>query len=221
MSGFLVVLVFTLGVLLIWQSVTSQQMFFRLPSRKAKFRPINWPDVVDDIHSAIRAGMSLPQAIHMLGESDQNQLSADFKVASLSYSQNGDFKSAMINLGQNVKDPTCDKFVAALVIAYDLGGADLGRLLSTLSESLRADTSIRGEIHARQSWTVNGARLALAAPWLTVMVLSTRSDARHIYFSNDGMRLLLFCGFLSAFAYFVMHRLGQLPREPRLIDESS
>ena len=217
MNGLLVTLIFVWGALFIWQSFTVQQKSITARHPKSRTLSINWPDIVDDVHSAIRAGMSLPQALAMLGESGQVQIRKEFRTAALSYDQTGDFKKALQTLAQELNDPTCDKFVSALVVAYDLGGSDLGRLLSTLSESLRSDTAIRGEIQARQSWTINGARLALAAPWLTVLVLSSRSDARDVYLSIQGVRLLIACGLISTLAYFVMQQVGRLPREPRLL----
>ena len=42
-------------------------------------------------------------------------------------------------------------------MARQVGGSELGRLLRTLSAFLRADARTRGEIEARQSWTVNAA----------------------------------------------------------------
>ena len=44
-----------------------------------------------------------------------------------------------------------------------MGGSDLGKLLGTLAEFLRESARTRSELEARQSWTVNAARLALAA----------------------------------------------------------
>ena len=39
--------------------------------------------------------------------------------------------------------------------AREVGGTDLGRLLSTLSGFLRDDARTRAELLARQSWSVN------------------------------------------------------------------
>jgi len=115
-----------------------------------------------------------------------------------------------------MKDPVVDKFTSALQIAYEVGGTDLGFLLRSLSEVIREDNKIRGEIEARQSWTVNGARLAVAAPWLTVFILSTRQSAANVYFSSQGVKLLTFCAAMSVFAYFAMTQIGKLPTAKRI-----
>ena len=135
----------------------------------------------------------------------------------ISYQTTGDFSASLIELKDQVNDPVADKFVAALVLAHDVGGADLGHVLKTLSEVLRADAKIRGEIVARQSWTVNGARLAVAAPWLTALVLCAHSEASQAYLSPGGIRVLLFCLFTSVVAYATMVQISQLPKEIRVL----
>lgn len=176
-----------------------------------------WPDVVDDLASAIRAGMSLPAALTELAKSGPLALRPVLSASLVSYHATGDFTGALMELKNEIKDPVADKFVAALVLAHEVGGADLGQVLKTLSEVLRADAKIRGEIVARQSWTINGARLAVAAPWLTSLVLSTHSEALKAYLSPGGIRILLFCLCTSVIAYATMMRISQLPKETRVL----
>lgn len=119
-----------------------------------------WPDVVDDLNSAIRAGLSLPQAMLLLADSGPIEIRPSFKQAMQRYQVTGDFNGALSLLGLINQDPVCDKFVSALQIAYEVGGTDLGYLLRTLSEVIREENKLRGEIDARQSWTINGARIS-------------------------------------------------------------
>lgn len=175
-----------------------------------------WPDVVDDLASAIRAGLSLPQAMLLLAESGPEDIRDSFSEAMKRYQIAGDFIGALNVLGDLVQDPIADKFVGALQIAYEVGGTDLGNLLRTLSEIIREENKLRGEIDARQSWTINGARLAIAAPWFTVLILSTRQSASTAYLSSQGLRILIFCGLISLFAYFAMTKIGELPSAKRI-----
>lgn len=221
----IIALMFTLAVILILQGLfqtrprTNQQ--FQLHSWVFKFRvsiPADvWPDVVDDLASAIRAGMSLPQAITELAKSGPSVLRPVLAASLVSYHATGDFAGALMELKDEVNDPVADKFVAALVLAHEVGGADLGQVLKTLSEVLRADAKIRGEIVARQSWTINGAKLAVAAPWLTALVLCAHSEASKAYLSPGGIRILLFCLLVSVIAYATMLRISQLPKEIRVL----
>ena len=85
--------------------------------------------------------------------------------------------SRLDRLKDRLADPVGDRVVEGLRIAREVGGGDLGRLLRNLSGYLRDDARTRSELEARQAWTVNGARLAVAAPWL-VLLLHVASSPR-------------------------------------------
>jgi len=110
-----------------------------------------------------------------------------------------------------------DRIVEALLAARDVGGSDLGRMLRTLSDFVRQDLRFRGEAEARRSWTVNGARLAIAAPWLVLLLLSTRPEAAVAYQTSAGMFVLVACAGACVLAYYLMTRIGRLPDEVRVM----
>jgi tight adherence protein B len=82
---------------------------------------------------------------------------------------------------------------------------------------LRADARTRGELEARQSWTVNAARLAVAAPWIVLALLGTRPEAAQAYNSVAGTLVLATGGVCSIAAYRLMIRIGRLPDDPRVL----
>ncbi len=59
----------------------------------------------------------------------------------------------------NSRTGSATRWVTAwsLRIAREVGGADLGRLLSTVSTFLRDEAETRAELETRQGWTVNSA----------------------------------------------------------------
>jgi tight adherence protein B len=220
--GIVLGLCFALGVLLIvgtFSHVPANITWPKLSGFKGQ-RGINqdvWPDVVDNLASAIRAGLSLPQAISEIATTGPLLVQPAFKQCASHYQQTGDFSAALLLLRQEFASVSTDKICSAIQIAYEVGGADLGLVLRSLSEVIREDARVRSEIMARQSWTVNGAKLAVAAPWLTALVLSTRSGTGVVYFSTSGIRMLAFCAFVSAVAYITMMRIGRLPVAERLM----
>jgi len=214
-----------LGIMLTWGAL-HEPMRFRgfkilkgtIPLKKhTKLAGDVWPDVVDDLASAIRAGLSLPQAVIELCNSGPETLRPVFQLCRDQYQATGDFNAGLTLVSENLEDPQADKFVASLQIAYEVGGADLGVLLRTLSEVMRDELILRGEIVARQSWTVNGAKLAVAAPWVTALVLSTRETAANVYTSPSGIRMLAICAVISLIAYLAMMKIAELPKEKRLL----
>lgn len=223
--GLIVGTLIALGSILVWGALREPIKFrgvkFKLNQgvfyHHEKLSPDVWPDVVDDLASAIRAGLSLPQAIVELCNSGPEQLRPTFKLCRDQYQATGDFRAGLNLIASNLKNPQADKFVASISIAHEVGGADLGVLLRTLSEVMREEIALRGEIIARQSWTVNGAKLAVAAPWVTVLVLSTRDTAANVYLSANGIRMLTICAVISVLAYVAMMKIAQLPAEKRLL----
>ena len=60
-------------------------------------------------------------------------------------------------LKDRLSDPVGDRLVGSLRIEREVGDADLGRLLSTVSTFLRDEAGTRAELETRQGWTVNSA----------------------------------------------------------------
>ncbi|PWD52392.1 type II secretion system protein F [Serinibacter arcticus] len=176
-----------------------------------------WPDVVDDLTSAVRAGLTLPEAMVAMAERGPEELRADMAVFAAEYRASGRFLDALTVWQERLADPVADRLAATLRVATEVGGTDLGRMLRTLSEFLRTDQRTRGELEARQSWTVNGARLAVAAPWLVLALMSGRGMSASAFDTPAGIGLLAGGAVVSALAYAVMLRIGRLPEDPRVL----
>ena len=176
-----------------------------------------WPDAVDNLASGIRAGLSLPEALTALGVRGPEPLRVPFRRFGEEYRATGRFDQALDGLKASLADPVGDRVVEALRMAREVGGTDLGRLLRTLSAFLREDARTRAELETRQGWTVNAARLALAAPWLVLLLLSTKPEAVAAYNQPTGAIVLLVGGAVSLIAYRVMLRIARLPTEHRVL----
>lgn len=124
-------------------------------SRRLREHSALWPDVVDNLSSAVRAGLSLPEALMQLGERGPEGLREPFAQFGRDYQATGRFHESLDRLKVRLADPVGDRVVEALRIAREVGGGDLGRMLRALSGFLRDDLRTRGELESRQSWTVN------------------------------------------------------------------
>jgi tight adherence protein B len=176
-----------------------------------------WPDAVDNLASAVRAGLSLPEALAQLGERGPEPLRPAFVWFASDYQTSGRFGDCLDRLKERLADPVGDRVVEGLRIAREVGGGDLGRLLRNLSGHLRDDARTRSELESRQSWAVNGARLAVAAPWLVLLMLSFQRDVISRYASTTGAIVLLTGAGVSLLAYRMMLRIGRLPVERRVL----
>jgi tight adherence protein B len=188
----------------------------RRDRRTTELRDV-WPDVVDNIASAVRAGMSLPEALGEVGTRGPQALRLAFHRFAADYRASGRFGVCLDRLKADLADPVGDRVIEALRVARDVGGSDLGRLLRTLAAFLRDDARTRAELETRQGWTVAAARLALAAPWLMLALLSLNPQAARAYDSTAGVLVLLIGGGLSLAAYRLMTRIAKLPQEQRVL----
>lgn len=189
---------------------------WRATKRTAVLRQL-WPDVVDHLRSAIRAGLSLPEALIQLGDKGPEELRHIFRDFGADYRSGGQFDPALNRLKERLADPVADRIVEALRLTRDVGGSDLGRLLGTLSEFLRESARTRSELEARQSWTVNAARLAVAAPWIVMVLLASRPEAVAAYNTPLGAAVLLGGLVVSVVCYSIMLRIGALPQDERVL----
>jgi tight adherence protein B len=176
-----------------------------------------WPEAVDNLTSAVRAGMSLPDALAALGSRGPEPLREAFDQFALDYQVTGRFGECLDRLKERLADPVGDRVIEGLRIAREVGGGELGRLLRNLSAYLRDDARTRSEMEARQSWTVNGARLAVASPWLVLLLMSFQSDVIHRYASPAGVVVLTIGAVACVVAYRLMMRIGRLPVERRIL----
>lgn len=189
---------------------------WRAKKRRAVLRQL-WPDVVDHLRSAIRAGLPLPEALIQLGDKGPEELRPIFREFGADYRAGGQFDGSLNKLKQRLADPVADRIIEALRLTREVGGSDLGRLLGTLAEFLRESARTRSELEARQSWTINAARLAVAAPWIVMILLATRPEAIRAYNTPLGAAVLLGGLVVSLICYTVMLRIGALPQEERVL----
>jgi tight adherence protein B len=197
--------------------VTPVALVRRLRDRRRAERREVWPDVVDNLASAVRAGLSLPEAVGAIADRGPEPLRPAFARFAADYRATGRFAESLDRLADELADPVADRLCEVLRLAREVGGTDLGRLLRTFSGFLREDARTRGELETRQGWTVNAARLAVAGPWLVLLLLATQSTTLTAFDSAGGRVLLVVGAVVCAVAYRLMVRIGRLPTEQRVL----
>lgn len=188
----------------------------RARRRRSDLREL-WPDAVDNITSGVRAGLALPEALSQLAVRGPQELRPAFQAFAEDYRTSGRFNDCLDDLKDRLSDPVGDRLVESLRIAREVGGSDLGGLLRTLATFLREDSRTRSELETRQGWTVNAARLAVAAPWAVLAMLCTRPESIQAYATTTGTVVLLVGAAVSAAAYRIMVFIGRLPEDERVL----
>ena len=209
-----VVLGTAFGVIASWGPIAAVR--YRRRRRLEELREV-WPEVVDNLASAVRAGMSLPEALTQIGVRGPGTLRRPFDRFGTDYRATGRFMVCLDRLKADLADPVGDRVVESLRMAREVGGSDLGRLLRTLSTFLREDARARAELETRQGWSINAARLAVAAPWVLLALLSLRPESVAAYDGRTGAIVIASGAALCLLAYRLMLRIARLPDEQRVL----
>lgn len=182
--------------------------------RRYLVRTQSWPDAIDFLLSSIRAGMSINHALIALQEQGPAVLRPVLLPMRQALLGGATVYEGLQLLKAHARDPVVDRLVLILEIAQHVGGSSLGTILRSLSHYVRAESRTRSELVARQSWTINAARLAVAAPWAIVALLSLRTH--EAYATAAGTWLLIVGAAATCIGYLWMKRAGELPLAARL-----
>jgi len=172
--------------------------------------------VIDALVAALRAGVSLPEACAGIAHRHNGMLRGGFDAFERTYCSSGSFVQGLAAMRDELRDPIADRVAVALSLAHEVGGSDLVRVLRTLGDFIRDDLRARREIEARWSWTVSAARVAAAAPWVVLLVMTTRPEAAAAFDSSNGLAVLVGGGIATVIGYRLMLRAARLPQDHRI-----
>lgn len=183
--------------------------------RLRRSRRALWSDVCDLLISAVRAGMSLPDAVAALAVSGPPALRPAFARFADDMAASGHFDSSALRVKETLADPVADRIIETLRMARHVGGTELTSVLRALSASVRADATLRAEVEARQSWVRGAAVVGVVAPWIVLGLLALRPEGAAAYATGAGAVVVLVGALVSVFAYRLTLRLGRLPETQR------
>lgn len=175
-----------------------------------------WPGVVDSIQSAISSGYSITDSLAELGHNGPIQLRPYFERFANRIDSGWQFEQAIDESKAEFGNEHADRLLEVLRIVSRSGSASLTSVLRQQSQNLRDELSLIGEIEAKQGWVSGTAKIAVAAPWIVVAMLSTRPENISAYNSLAGVTLLILGFVISVFAYRMVILFGSIPDSPRV-----
>jgi len=120
-----------------------------LRAREKRFRAFRdaFPDVLDSMARALRAGYPLPAAVDMVAADSPEPISAELKKASAEANLGMGWARALENLARRVPILEVNVFISAVVLHARTGGK-LGEVLTGVAENMREAISLQGEVRA-------------------------------------------------------------------------
>ena len=191
---------------------------FRVRVERLKFEQnFDWPKFLEAIHSAAWAGSSMIEAILDSKKFAPRHTFWAFDELAIDLNASLDVDAALLNLKMRLDSYPSDRFVAISQLAHQSSGRGYLAALRGQAQQLRADNATWQDVAAKQSWVISSGRLAVFAPWLTLLLLAMRKETAIAFATTEGVTVLVFGLVMSLVAFKLISFLGKLPSRPRII----
>ena len=176
-----------------------------------------WPDGIRDLVASISSGMSLPKAIDTMSRSGPTALREAF-IAFPVLTRTLGVVPALEVIKEELADPTSDRVIEVLILAYERGGAIVPRILQDLADATTRDLWAIEEIRTEALEQKINARAVFALPWFVLVALTARTGMfREFYQSPGGAVVILIGAAMSLVGIGIVRRLSRDPDEPRVM----
>jgi tight adherence protein B len=175
-----------------------------------------WPDGIRDILASVRSGASLPNAIEDLSMFGPEPLRDAFQGFAV-YARSLGVVRTLEMVKHDLADPTSDRVIEVLILAYERGGRVVPEILQDLAEATTRDLWTMEQVRTETLEQKINARVVFAMPWIVLVVITSRSGAfRDFYSSTTGLTVVVIGGVMSLLGIWIASRLGSQPAEPRV-----
>lgn len=130
-----------------------------------------FPEALDMMGRAMRAGHAFPTAVKMCGEEMAEPMGRDFRILSDEMNYGVPAAEALQNLALRVPLPDVSYFVVAVMIQRESGG-NLAELLDSISAILRARLKLLGEVRTLSAEGRLSAIILTALPFGVALVVN-------------------------------------------------
>ena len=123
--------------------------FYVLRKRTRRFRKFEeaFPDALESLARALRAGHPFPAAMEIVGSESEPPVSTELRRASAEGNLGASWDQALQNLAERVPLLEVNMFVSAVLLQNRVGGK-LNEVLGKLAETMRESTGLKGEVRA-------------------------------------------------------------------------
>jgi tight adherence protein B len=176
-----------------------------------------WPRMIEEIRLLTGSvGRSIPQALFEVGRHGPDELRPAFAAAHREWLLSTDFSRTVDVLKVQLADPTADATLETLLIAHELGGADVGRRLEALAEDRRRDAHDRKDARAKQAGARFARRFVLIVPLGMALVGMSVGTGREAYQTGLGQVTVVVALALVLGCWLWAGHIMRLPDEERV-----
>jgi tight adherence protein B len=175
-----------------------------------------WPDGLRDLLASVRSGSSLPTAIENLASFGPTPLREAFHGFGV-YSRSLGVVPALEMVREDLSDPTSDRVVEVLVLAYERGGTVVPEILDDLANATTRDLWTMEQVRTEALEQKINSRVVFVLPWLVLVAITARNGAfREFYSTSAGVLVVAIGGVLSLIGVAIASKMSTQPPEPRV-----
>jgi tight adherence protein B len=176
-----------------------------------------WPRMIEEIRLQTGSlGRSIPQALFEVGRRAPEELRPAFAGAEREWLISTDFTQTVAGLKERLADATADAALETMLVAHEVGGADLDRRLAALAEDRIQELQGRKDARAKQAGVRFARRFVLVVPLGMALAGLSIGTGRQAYQTAAG-QLAVAMGLLCVAACWMWAgRLLRLPEEERV-----
>jgi tight adherence protein B len=179
-----------------------------------------WPRIIEEIRVLTSSlGRSVPQALFDAGRSAPESLRPAFEAARREWLLSTDFARTVRVLKAGLADPTADAACETLLVAHEVGGADLDRRLEALIEDRVLDVQGRKDARSRQAGVRFARRFTLLVPFGMALVGMSIGNGRAAYATPFGQVMVVVGIAAVVGCWSWAGHLLKLPAEQRVFQE--
>jgi tight adherence protein B len=167
-----------------------------------------FPDALDLLVSALRAGLSFSAAMQIVAEESPEPVRGEFAVTVEEQSLGLDFRETMFNLTKRVDSLDLRFFVTAVILQRETGG-NLAEILENTSKLIRDRFRVLGDIKTftAQGRLTGGILLCLPLSISVFMFVMTPDYFKPMMESETGRAALWFAAFLQVTGALVIRKI--------------
>jgi len=167
--------------------------------RRLKTFNARLPDVVGLLANALKAGLSLPQAIEAVARNSTAPVSDELSRALREMSLGSSTPQALVNMVRRVGSEDLDLIVTAISIQSSVGG-NLARILDGISHTIRQRVQMKAQISALTAQMRASGWIITLLPFIVAAILNIITPTYFgVMFTDPAGRVLLVLAGISIF----------------------
>jgi len=201
------------------QFVVAGVVAYLIPMRYVKWRQrrrlkafnSRLPDTLSLLSNAMKAGLSLPQAIESVAQSGSPPIADELTRVIRETKLGTSTPAALANMVRRVGSEDLDLIVTAIAIQSSVGG-NLARVLEGISHTIRQRVQIKSQIGAMTAQMRASGWIITLLPFIVAGILNiiTPSYFRVMLTEPAGRVLLVFAGISIVLGNFMVRRITNI-----------